>query len=117
MAGIGTVKVNDSINQLRVPEIAGKFVLASLIRVVEAMEHEAVLQFARVVVRSFARAEDAWLHVTLTISRAKKDILPAPTFQASLCDFEVLALNTVLFQLRTVLVPFKVRTHLVLHAG
>jgi len=89
------MEVDLAVHEFRIPEVAGKLILSSFIGVVEAVEHQAVLQLARAVVVALARTKHTGLDVSLALACAKKYVLSAAPLQAALRDLEVFAIVSV----------------------
>ena len=84
-----------------------------LVRIGEAVVHEAETQFRDGVVGPGALPEGTGLHVALALSSTQKDIPPAALFNHTPGNAVMLVLVAVTCQLRPIVIPLKVSPHLV----
>src|SRR5690606_31252068 len=106
---------NHTIAHSRLKETAMQFINASFVWVVKAVEHQTKTEFGCVIVSTFSNSKFAWFNIALAVANSEKDVLPAAFLQHSFGNGVVLAIDSVLFQSRPVLVPFEMRLYLVFH--
>src|ERR1035438_4532111 len=102
-------KRNNTILCDRSPETAMKFVNAGFVRVIKAMKHETVSQFAAAIVFPFSLAEGAGLCIALTLPRSEENILASPLFYHPSGDMPVFVGDAVVGQIDTMYVPLEMR--------
>ena len=87
------------------PRITGRHAVPALVRVGEAVQHEAQRHVGRLLVCALPFVKDAGLDIPLALARAQIDIPPPAALNHAPGDEEVLVLVPVTGQVRPVLVP------------
>ena len=77
------------------------------------MIHKAVRNLPAVVIVALSAAKDTRFYVALTFSGSQKDVPSSATLHHTLCNVMVLVLVAVARQFGMILIPFKVRPHLI----
>ena len=98
------------------PEARHELFLASFIRIIETVEHQPITDFFVAVIGPFPFSERTRLHITLTVSGTKKNILSAAALEHSPGYRIMLPVDTILFKTGLVHVHFKMGANLILHA-
>ena len=81
------------------------------------MEHQAKGQLSGIVQLTSTCTKLASLHIALTVARTQENILPSAAIDHALDNRVMLGLDAIVTQFGAMLVPLKVRTHLVLHVS
>ena len=110
-------KCQHAVDKFWPPEIGSKPAHAGLVRVVEAMESQAVIERAIVVVISEAFSEDTCRDVALAVPRTQENILATATFKAALGNREVFASTRSPASAVVMRIPLEVRADLVFDTG
>lgn len=108
---------DDAVSHNGSPEVCGehtgRLLRVGLLRIRIAVEHQAEVQLADVVIRAASLSEHTRLHITHTFAGAKEDAPAASLLDRPLGHLEVLVLIAVLLELRIVRVPLEVRPNLI----